>query len=126
MVHPLLLIAVSFEDSINIVAILTYLSIGSVMLLLGLVYGSRCVCLSPMMLSMKQTVEQGYIAPNYLPTLVGQQGMAQTPLRPAGKVMIQGIRYDAKTTGCYIALGTAVVVTSVAGISLTVQAVDQA
>ncbi|XWN35528.1 MAG: NfeD family protein [Roseivirga sp.] len=71
-----------------------------------------------------QDAQQGYTARTYPTSLVGQRGTAQTPLHPAGKALIQGIRYDAKTTGGYVAQGAAVVVISVEGTSLTVQAID--
>ncbi len=77
------------------------------------------------MLSDVQATNQGYTARTYPDSLVGLQGTAQTPLRPAGKVTIGGMYYDAKTLGTYVASGATVVVTAVSGTSLTVQAIHQ-
>ena len=83
---------------------------------------SRSCLFRYMALFQVQATQQGYTARPYPATLIGQAGKAQTPLRPAGKVLIQGKYYDAKTIGPYVAVGTAVVVTGVEGSSLTVQA----
>ena len=103
--------------------VLTVLAGTSLVLLLGSVYLSKSRLLRHLALFKVQATQQGYTARTYPVTLIGQQGRAQTPLRPAGKVTIQGTRYDAKSPGTYVAPGTAVVVTDVAGTSLVVQAV---
>lgn len=96
----------------------------SLLLLLGSMYLSKARCFwNRMPLLQVQDPQQGYTAPTYPPTLIGQQGTTQTPLRPAGKVRIKGLRYDAISIGTYMPPGTAVVVTEVAGSSLVVQAI---
>ena len=77
-------------------------------------------------LSTTQAVQRGYVSPTYPNTLIGQQGIAQTPLHPAGKVHIGGTRYDAKTVGTYLAQGTPIVVVDTAGIALTVETAPSA
>ena len=78
-----------------------------------------------MVLSTVQATHQGYTARTYPDSLVGLQGTAQTPLRPAGKATIGGVYYDVTTLGAYVAPGAAIVVTGVVGTSLTVQAIHQ-
>ena len=63
-------------------------------------------------LSTAETKERGYVGPIDLSALVGQQGVAATPLRPSGIVALSnGERVDAITEGLYIAAGTEVEVT---------------
>lgn len=68
-----------------------------------------------------QAPQQGYLAPQYSQALLGQQGISQTPLRPAGKVRIQGCTYQATTEGTYLAPQEAVVVIAIMGHTLVVQ-----
>ena len=68
-----------------------------------------------------QRAQQGYVAPQYTPALVGQEGLTQTPLRPAGKVCIQGCTYQATTEGTYLPPQVTVVVTAILGHTLVVQ-----
>ena len=109
------------------------LTIGALLMLAGIIvcfmvgsiFISQSHALGHLTLTLTQTAKQGYSSPTYPTTLIGQQGIAYTPLHPAGKVQMNGFRYDAKTQGEYIALGTVVVVTDTTGIALTVQALPQ-
>ncbi len=56
--------------------------------------------------------------------LVGQEGAAQTDLRPVGVVKIEGQRHDAVAESGYIASGTRVRVISADGIQLKVRQID--
>jgi membrane-bound serine protease (ClpP class) len=95
-------------------------------LLLLLFVGGVCFTKSrlfgQMVLPDTQDTQKGYLAPRYTDTLIGQQGIAQTPLHPVGQVQVKNIRYDAKTQGNYIEKGTPIVVMSIEGTLLTVQA----
>lgn len=72
-------------------------------------------------LSTAETKERGYVGPIDLSALVGQQGVAATPLRPSGIVALSnGERVDAITEGLYIAAGTEVEVTGVSSGSVVV------
>lgn len=107
-------------------AILAVLAGISVVFLVGGTYLSKTRFFSRMALSEVQAANQGYTACTYPNSLIGLQGIAQTPLRPSGKAQIHGVCYDVKTLGTYVATGTTVVVTDVAGTSLTVQAINGA
>jgi membrane-bound serine protease (ClpP class) len=114
------------EDNMRtILVILTALGGISVVLFVGGVYLSKTRLFSRMALSEVQATQQGYTARTYPDSLIGLQGTAQTPLRPAGKAKIHGVYYDVKTPGTYVAPGMTVVVTDVAGTSLTVQAINE-
>jgi membrane-bound serine protease (ClpP class) len=58
----------------------------------------------------------GYVAPKAdLKELVGKQGIALTPLRPAGSAQIEGQRVDVVTEGDFIEKGSSIKVVKVEG-----------
>jgi len=68
-----------------------------------------------------QESTQGYTS-NFISTvLTGKRGIAQTVLRPSGRVVIDGIVYDAYTRGEYIEKGFPIEVVNVSGSSLQVR-----
>lgn len=56
-----------------------------------------------------------------LESLSGKQGVARTALRPAGKVEIDGRRFDVVTEGAYVEAGTLVVVVQADGARIVVR-----
>lgn len=113
-------------DSIRTILSLLYVLVGTgFVLFLGGYYLTNTRFFRRIVLSDVQATHQGYTARTYPDSLIGLQGTTQTPLRPAGKVMIGGVYYDVKTLGTYVASGATVVVTAVSGTSLTVQAIHQ-
>jgi membrane-bound serine protease (ClpP class) len=72
-----------------------------------------------------QRNEEGYVASQNRRELLGKEGIALTPLRPAGVVKIEGKRIDAVTTGSFIAAGTPIVVSLVEGTRVVVQEREQ-
>jgi len=114
------------EDGIRTaLGLLTVLAGIGIVLFVGGFFLSKTRFFRRMALSTVQATHQGYTARTHPDSLIGLQGIAQTPLRPAGKAMIRGVYYDVSTLGTYVAPGAAVVVTGVAGTSLTVQAIHQ-
>ena len=97
----------------------------SIVLLVGSILLSKTRFFRRAVLSTVQSINQGYTARTYSDKLIGLKGTAQTPLRPAGKAVVQGIRYDVKTLGTYVASGATVVITDVEGTSLTVEEIQQ-
>ncbi len=95
-----------------------------VVLFVGGAYFSKSQLFRQIALSDTQDAQKGYTAPQYPDTLAGQQGTAQTPLHPTGKVQVDGIAYDAKTAGFYVEQNTPIVVMGVEGASLKVQALN--
>ncbi|HEY0652608.1 MAG TPA: NfeD family protein [Chryseosolibacter sp.] len=69
----------------------------------------------------KQNRSEGYVATSYQNDLKGRVGIAQTVLRPSGKVLIDGQLYDAYTRGEYIEKDQQVEVISDEGPSLKVK-----
>ena len=109
----------------TVLGILAALAIASIVLFVGGMYLSKTRFFRGMVLSAVQATHRGYTARTYPDSLIGLEGITQTPLRPAGKAKIGGVYYDVKTLGNYVASGVAVVVTSASGTSLTVQAIHQ-
>lgn len=69
----------------------------------------------------QQNRTEGYVSTNYPAALVGKIGIAQTVLRPSGKVLIDGQMYDAYTRGEFIEKNESVEVISDEGSSLRVK-----
>jgi membrane-bound serine protease (ClpP class) len=68
-----------------------------------------------------QASSKGYISNPWDEALKGKTGIAQTVLRPSGKVIIGGKMYDAYTRGDYIEKGETIEVISDEGSSLKVK-----
>jgi len=68
-----------------------------------------------------QESAEGYTSNFITSVLMGKRGIAQTVLRPSGKVAIDGMIYDAYTRGEYIEKGFPVEVVNVSGSSLQVR-----
>lgn len=77
-----------------------------------------------MALHKEMTPAEGYIGVQQLsPELVGKEGVAETVLRPSGKVLIEGVSYDAVALGTMIEKGAAVVVQKIESNQLYVRGV---
>ena len=109
----------------EVLGIMAAVAVIIIVLFVGGVYLSKTRLFRSMALSAVQAAHQGYTACVYPDSLIGLEGIAQTPLRPAGKVEIDNVCYDAKTLGTYVASGVGVVVTGISGTSLTVQAIHR-
>lgn len=70
------------------------------------------------------TRADGFVPVQYTESLLGKQGIAETVLRPGGKITVDGQLYDAYTRGEYIQKGEKVEVISEEGTSLKVKLVS--
>ncbi|MCL2817732.1 MAG: nodulation protein NfeD [Clostridiales bacterium] len=78
-----------------------------------------------LILSVRQENESGYISADAtLPSLMGQSGVALTPLRPAGSAKIAERRVDVVTEGDFIEAGAAISVIAVEGLRVVVKRTD--
>lgn len=66
----------------------------------------------------------GYTANFITVALSGKKGVTETVLRPSGKVVVEGVMYDAYTRGEYIDKGSSVEVINVTGSSLLVKKIE--
>jgi membrane-bound serine protease (ClpP class) len=71
-----------------------------------------------------QEKSEGYSVGSNISTLMGQKGVAQTVLRPSGKIFIGQQLYDASTRGEFINKGEEVEVIGVEGVTLRVKKVN--
>ena len=71
-----------------------------------------------------QDASEGWHAPAQDPALMGQEGTVYTALRPAGKILVNGDRIDAVSTGTFIDAETTVRVVEVEGSSVVVERSD--
>lgn len=73
----------------------------------------------------RQKREEGYLAPQRdIEQFLGSQGVAATPLRPAGSALIDGKRIDVVTDGEFIAPGTHIIVVKVESTRVIVKAIE--
>jgi membrane-bound serine protease (ClpP class) len=76
------------------------------------IFGSKKGIFSHMALNTVESLEQGYLGVDKVSIdIVGKTGIAETVLRPSGKVNVDGESYDAMTEGAFINRGEAVKVT---------------
>jgi membrane-bound serine protease (ClpP class) len=68
-----------------------------------------------------QAPSEGYVAAHALTHLVGKEGVAESMLRPAGVVAIEGRRYQVQTEGDFVPPQTKVVVHRVEGSTIVVK-----
>ena len=109
-------------DVTQLTVALTISLIGGILFfLLGLKLMSRFKMWNRITLSQKQQNKEGYVAPDVeLSKYLGMDGIALTPLRPAGAAEIAGVRIDVVTEGEFIAKGARVVVNKVEGLRVVV------
>jgi membrane-bound serine protease (ClpP class) len=70
-----------------------------------------------------QSPSEGYVAAHALTHLVGKEGIAESMLRPAGVVAIEGKRYQVQTEGDFVPPQTKVIVHRVEGSTIVVKRV---
>lgn len=76
---------------------------------------------SQIILQFAETKEQGYVGPGDFSHFVGRDGIALTPLRPAGVAEIDGKRVDVVSEGGFISQSTVVRVIAVEGTRVVVR-----
>jgi membrane-bound serine protease (ClpP class) len=97
-------------------------TVGGIILLLfagSRLHGSRLF--QQVALTDTQNRSSGYVATQFVESVVGKTGVAETVLRPSGKISIEGQLYDAYTRGEYVEKGHRVEVISAEGPSLKVR-----
>lgn len=72
-------------------------------------------------LTQTQDSSEGFVSTSYGQSMLGKTGIAATPLRPSGRIIIDGMYYDAFSRGGYIEKDNAVEVVGEEGPSLKVK-----
>jgi len=75
----------------------------------------------PMILDKELKASEAVLGTDDLEYLIGKEGLAYTDLRPAGKCSIDGILFDVRSDGRYVAKGTAVRICRIHENSIIVQ-----
>lgn len=75
----------------------------------------------PIVLQEELKAEKGYLSTSDLEYLVGKEGVAATDLRPAGKCDIDGIIFDVRSEGKYVAKGQKVRIIRIQGNTLIIK-----
>ena len=75
----------------------------------------------PIVLQEELKADKGYLSSSDLDYLVGKEGIASTDLRPAGKCDIDGVEFDVRSEGHYIAKGSKVQIIRVQGNTLIIK-----
>ena len=78
-----------------------------------------------LVLSHEESPEAGYRAPADFSHLVGKKGVALTPLRPAGTVIIDEQRYDVVSDGGFIGANSSIEVVKSEGTRVVVREVRE-
>lgn len=76
---------------------------------------------SPIILQEEMDAEKGYLSTSDLEYLVGKEGITTTDLRPAGKCNFEGIEFDVRSEGRYIAKGSKVRISRISGNTLIIK-----
>lgn len=75
----------------------------------------------PIVLKEELKADKGYLSTSDLEYLVGKEGVATTDLRPAGKCDINGIIFDVRSEGKYVAKGQKVRIIRIQGNTLIIK-----
>ena len=75
----------------------------------------------PIVLEEELKAEKGYLSASDLEYLVGKEGVASTDLRPAGKCNIDGVEFDVRSEGKYVANGRNVRIIRIQGNTLIIK-----
>jgi len=75
----------------------------------------------PIVLQEELKADKGYLSSSDLKYLIGKEGTASTDLRPTGKCDIDGVEFDVRSEGYYIAKGSKVQIIRVQGNTLIIK-----
>lgn len=75
----------------------------------------------PIVLQEELKAEKGYLSSADLEYLVGKEGVASTDLKPAGKCNIDGVEFDVRSDGRYIARNSRVQIIRIQGNTLIIK-----
>ena len=112
--------------AVDITQLTAALAIGLIITIVFLLVGVRLMGRYKMWYKLtvqyKQQNKDGYVAPSQdLGKYTGMEGVALTPLRPAGAAEIAGERLDVVTEGDFIPVGAKVIVSKVEGLRVVVR-----
>lgn len=113
----------SFEQGVTITAVVAILLAVMFAVVLALFHMKKIK--PPIILEAEVCGEKGILNTSDLEYLVGKKGTASTDLRPAGKCNIEGVEFDVRSDGRYIAKGSKVRIVRVQGNTLIIKEVGE-
>jgi len=119
----ILLVAVDVTQATAAIALALVATV--IIFVLGLRLMSRYKMWYKLTLQNKQWKEEGYVAPPAeLALFAGKEGVALTPLRPAGAAEVDGRRLDVVTEGEFVRPGSRIKVIKVEGTRVVVKEIS--
>lgn len=119
LVAGILLTADTIEAGLTITVIVVVLLAVMFTIILALFHMKKIK--SPIVLQEELKADKGYLSSSDLEYLVGKEGVASTDLRPAGKCNIDGVEFDVRSEGKYVASGKKVRIIRVQGNTLIIK-----
>lgn len=119
LVAGIILTADSVEAGITITLIVTVILVLMFTVILALFHMKKIK--PPIVLQEELKAGKGYLSSSDLEYLVGKEGTAATDLRPAGKCDIDGIVFDVRSEGSYVAKGQQVKIIRIQGNTLIIK-----
>ena len=95
------------------------------MVIIVKIFGKKVNVFKNMVLKDATSTEQGYVSNKSRTDLLNKEGVALTPLRPSGTIVIDHERIDAVTEGGFVNSGQKVTVIEVEGVRVVVREVKE-
>lgn len=109
----------SLEQGVTITMIVVVLLVIMFTVILALFHMRKLK--SPIILQEELSLKKGYLSSEDLEYLVGKEGVASTDLKPAGKCNIEGIEFDVRSDGRYIAKDSRIQIIRIQGNTLIIK-----
>ena len=119
LVIGIILTADTVEEGLTITLVVIVLLAVMFTIILALLHMKKIK--PPIVLQEELKAEKGYLSSSDLEYLVGKEGVTVTDLRPAGKCNIDGVEFDVRSEGKYIARGSNVRISRIQGNTLIIK-----
>ena len=119
LVAGILLTADTIEEGLTITLVVIVLLAVMFTIILAMLHMKKIK--PPIVLQEELKAEKGYLSSSDLEYLVGKEGVTVTDLRPAGKCNIDGVEFDVRSEGKYIARGSNVRISRIQGNTLIIK-----
>ena len=119
LVAGIILTADTVEEGLTITLVVIVLLAVMFTIILALLHMKKIK--PPIVLQEELKAEKGYLSSSDLEYLMGKEGVTVTDLRPAGKCNIDGVEFDVRSEGKYIAKGSNVRISRIQGNTLIIK-----
>jgi len=102
-----------------------FIAADSILIPTAVIIGMKMVARSPLALHKTLSRDNGVFSQDKnLSSLLGQKGVVLSDLRPSGKALIEGIKYDVVSSGDFISKGTDIEIIKIDGNRIVVYIVS--